>query len=165
MEPERPSQPSESEKEPEQPLALEIRHRLLEVAGRIRKDIDHRLGVLGLTFARYQVLAILEDSGKLSLRHLARRCGVTLAPMLRVLQDMADADLVHLAPRPRKGYTRVVELSPLGKGLLQHAHLWIEALDCRAIVRLSRAERRELARLLERCASGLHSPFPDVEPE
>jgi len=148
----------------EQSLALEIRLRLLDVSHRMRTAIDNQLAALALSRARYQVLAVLEDSGATYIRLLAHRCGVTPSPMLRLLQGMVEAQLVRLAPRARHGQTRVVELCPFGKGLLRHAHDWMESLDRQLLTHLSHAEREELARLLERCSRGLR-PVRTPDPE
>lgn len=103
-----------------------------------RARVDRTLDGLGLTHARWRVLAELDDAPNLHSADLARRCGVRRQTMNRLVASMDQAGLVERVPAWDDGRSLVVRNTPFGSRLLRHARRGVRNVE------------RTMARLLAR---------------
>ncbi len=96
-------------------LADELRPAVLRLARRIRQTRDESVE---LTASQYSVLAALSLRGRLSMGELAAEERVQPPTATRVVNALAERDLVRRSPAPHDGRQSLVELTEAGRRLL-----------------------------------------------
>ena len=96
-------------------LADVLRPAVLRLARRIRQTRDESVE---LTASQYSVLAALSIRGRLSMGELAAEERVRPPTITRVVNALADRDLVRRTPAPHDGRQSLVELTEAGRALL-----------------------------------------------
>ena len=95
---------------------------LLRVAGRLQQAGDGLVGDLGLTHARWQVLATAGFvAPPETVSGLARRLGLTRQAVQRVVNDLAEAGWVTRAENPGDARAALVEVTAAGRAVLAAA--------------------------------------------
>jgi len=92
----------------------EIMRRLMDLFAR---TLDHQgtcLETLGLTYSQAKLLRRLEVGDKLSLKELARRCGVDPSNLAGVVDQLTDRKLVLSRPAAHDKRVRVIRLTADG---------------------------------------------------
>ncbi|GGE20643.1 MarR family transcriptional regulator [Primorskyibacter flagellatus] len=104
---------------------------VLRLAGRLTLAGNDLVGGLGLTAARWQVLATAEEEVR-TVAALARSVGLARQSVQRVVNDLAAEGLVALADNPADRRARLVVVTAEGSGRLAQADRlrvpWTEAL-------------------------------------
>ena len=90
---------------------------IVHASGRMRR-LDEELG---LSPARFSVLATLRYDGPQRIGELARREGVAQPTMTQSVQGLEAAGLVVRRPDPADGRSHVIELTPSGRALVRRA--------------------------------------------
>jgi DNA-binding MarR family transcriptional regulator len=108
---------------------------------RIQRQLRARSGS-DITPSQSSALARIEQDGPLRLGALAEQEGTTAATMSRVIDSLADRNLIERVPDPHDGRASLVQLSPEGGALVHElrAH-YTEALR-HALAELTPAERQ-----------------------
>ncbi len=85
--------------------------------------VDETLRPLGLTFARYELLALLSfaRSGRMPLSSAARRLQVHPTSVTNTVDRLEAASLVRREPHPSDGRATLVALTDAGRALAEHA--------------------------------------------
>ena len=96
-------------------LADVLRPAVLRLARRIRQTRDESVE---LTASQYSVLAALSIRGRLSMGELAAEERVRPPTITRVVNALADRDLVRRTAAPHDGRQSLVELTEAGRALL-----------------------------------------------
>ena len=96
-------------------LADVLRPAVLRLARRLRQTRDESVE---LTASQYSVLAALSIRGRLSMGELAAEERVRPPTVTRVVNALADRDLVRRTPAPHDGRQSLVELTDAGRALL-----------------------------------------------
>jgi DNA-binding MarR family transcriptional regulator len=96
-------------------LADALRPAVLRLARRIRQTRDE---TIELTASQSSVLATLAIRGRLSMGELAAEERVRPPTITRVVNALADRDLVRRTPAPHDGRQSLVELTEAGRTLL-----------------------------------------------
>jgi DNA-binding MarR family transcriptional regulator len=96
-------------------LADALRPAVLRLARRLRQTRDESVE---LTASQYSVLAALAIRGRLSMGELAAEERVRPPTVTRVVNALADRDLVRRTPAPHDGRQSLVELTAAGHALL-----------------------------------------------
>jgi DNA-binding MarR family transcriptional regulator len=136
-------------------LVTELILEAFRLNGRLLTSGDALVEDLGLTTARWQALGMVAASVPLPVAHIARNLGLTRQAVQRLINEMAAAGLVRLAPNPHHRRARLVVLTPRGRTAydmaMQRQRPWAEnlaaGLDPRAIAGATatlRAIRRRL---------------------
>jgi DNA-binding MarR family transcriptional regulator len=92
----------------------EIMRRLMDLFAR---TLDHQgtcLETLGLTYSQAKLLWRLEVGNKLSLKELARRCGVDPSNLAGIVDQLADRKLVLSRPAAHDKRVRIIRLTADG---------------------------------------------------
>jgi len=92
----------------------EIIRRLMDLFAR---TLDHQgtcLETLGLTYSQAKLLWRLEVGDKLSLKELAKRCGVDASNLAGVVDQLADRKLVLSSPAAHDKRVRLIRLTADG---------------------------------------------------
>ena len=81
------------------------------------RTLDHQgtcLETLGLTYSQAKLLWRLEVGDKLSLKELARRCGVDPSNLAGIVDQLTDRKLVLSRPAPHDKRVRIIRLTADG---------------------------------------------------
>ena len=97
-------------------LADALRPAVLRLARRIRQTRDESVE---LTASQYSVLAALDLRGQLNMGELAAEERVRPPTVTRVVNALAERDLVRRTPAPHDGRQSLVELTDAGRSLLR----------------------------------------------
>jgi DNA-binding MarR family transcriptional regulator len=123
----------------------------------LRLAMDEALRGLGLTTPQYAGLAILEEEPGISSAELARRSFVTPQTMAAIVANLERHGLVGRSPHAVHGRILETRLTRRGRSLLVLAHERAREIEARMLAGVDRADRRELVRLLRRCAAALEA--------
>jgi DNA-binding MarR family transcriptional regulator len=107
--------------------------RLLSCTMAIEKDVQRRLGELGATLPRFDVLAALDrHPGGMNMGALSRALLVSNGNVTQLVQKLAKDRLVRIAPSPADRRASIVRLTARGRaefaGIAAAHHDWIDAL-------------------------------------
>jgi len=107
--------------------------RLLSCAMAIEKDVQRRLGEMGATLPRFDVLAALDrNPGGMTMGALSRALLVSNGNVTQLVQKLTKDALVRIAPSPADRRASIVRLTARGRahfdGLAAAHHDWIDAL-------------------------------------
>lgn len=130
---------------------------LMRVHQLVLSELDELLRPLGLTFARYEVLALLSFSrrGALPLGKIGERLQVHATSVTSLVKRLASAGLIERMDHPDDGRAVLASITDAGRAVLQLATDAIVSSQF-AIGSLSEDECLELSRLLRtpRAAAG-----------
>ncbi len=133
---------------------------------RIQRQLRTRSGS-DITPSQSSALSRIEQSGPVRLGSLAELEGTTAATMSRVIDSLADRQLIERVPDPDDGRASLVRLSPEGGALLHGLRArYTEALRG-ALADLSDEEQRVVRRaipVLERLSDLLQSSDRPADP-
>lgn len=89
----------------------------------ILSRVDAALAPFGLTFARYEVLALLQltRAGSLPLGKMGSRLMVHPASVTNAVDRLSEAGLVRRLPHPTDGRTTLAEITDLGRDVVARA--------------------------------------------
>ena len=104
---------------------------------------------VGLTPARFGVLAVLKSHPGLGQSSLARALGFDKVTVLRVLRGLELRGLVERGPAPDNKRNMCVTLTDPGRAVLQQAQRPAERAYKRLLAPLDRAQQEQLIHLLQ----------------
>ena len=107
--------------------------RLLSCTMAIEKDVQRRLGLEGVTLARFDVLAALERHREgMKMGALSDALLVSKGNVTQLVQKLAKDGLVRIAPSPVDRRASIVRLTPRGRAdfarLAAAHHDWVDGL-------------------------------------
>jgi DNA-binding MarR family transcriptional regulator len=114
-------------------------------------EVERVLRPLDLTFARYEVLMLLDfsSSGELPLGKIGERLQVHPASVTNAVDRLESDGLVTRSPHPQDGRSTLASISPNGRALASSASAALND-QVFATVALTSAEIQEMFRLLSR---------------
>ena len=112
---------------PANALALEV----FRLNGALIRFGDALVKPLGLTSARWQVLgSIAHGGGAFSVARLADNMGLARQSVQRIVDELAEAELVGFAPNPTHKRAKLVAMTPRGEDVFRQASaLWLPVAD------------------------------------
>jgi DNA-binding MarR family transcriptional regulator len=119
----------------------------------LRPAVTAELRPLGLGLPEFVCLRILSMSPGRSNAQLARDTNVSPQAMNNVLRGLQDRGVVTRPASVASGRALPAQLTAKGKALLNRAEAAVQRADERVLTKLSRAEQRELRRLLDAAGS------------
>jgi len=102
---------------------------------------------------QYRLLAALEEFGPASQAALGRRTGIDRSDVVAALNDLAERGLVDRAADPADRRRNIITVTAAGTGRFQQLDSMVADVQNRLLAPLSRAEHRQLTRLLRRILS------------
>jgi len=124
-------------------LAVELRLVLGRLSRRLRTS-----GVEGLTPSGLSALATIEEQGSLRLRELAAREGISAPTASKVVDLLAERDLIERSPDPDDHRGTRIALTSGARDLLAAVRSQREAMLADRLARLSGAELERLSTAL-----------------
>jgi DNA-binding MarR family transcriptional regulator len=95
----------------------------IRLNGSLTAEVDAMTADLGLTSARWQVLAHAAGAGRArTVSGIARRMGLSRQNVQRIADELAAADLVSFAPNPDHKRAKLVIATPEGRDANAAAH-------------------------------------------
>lgn len=123
----------------------------------LRRVVDAGLREYGLTLSQRDVLLTLYEAGPLDQSMLRDRLGLEQSSVSRLVDGLVRRGLVALSSSESDRRVRIAALTPGGEVLLLRTPGSSELGGGPMMDGLSERERRELIRLLQRCADNLDS--------
>jgi DNA-binding MarR family transcriptional regulator len=130
---------------------VELAARMRLAIGRLHRRFSRR-AVAGLTPSQLSVLVTVEQHGPLRLGDLAAREVITPPTVTRLVASLQDSALVKRVTDPEDGRAALIEISDLGRSLLEEIRRERTAFIAQRIARLEpdkRAHVAEVVALLE----------------
>ena len=134
---------------------------LVQIARGIRRNFDTRARAIGVTRAQWQVLALLKDHQGLNQRAMADLAEVEPITMARMVDRLAEADLVERRADPADRRAWRIYTTAQGQALLERLRPYGEATLAEALEGLSAEEVAQLGALLARVHANL-APQEDM---
>jgi MarR family 2-MHQ and catechol resistance regulon transcriptional repressor len=123
---------------------------LYKAARAIEQNALHSVSSLGLGLSDFAVLEVLLHKGALPVNVIGKKILLTSGSITSAINRLETRDLVRRTSDPADLRSRVVQLTPKGKGLIEKAFQQ-HAIDMEATLAvLKTSERAELARLLKK---------------
>lgn len=133
------------------PVLLHLPGFALSHLGRIvRAGIKDAFADEGLSARAHFVLLCLADEGELSQRELADRVAMDRSDLVKLLDELEQADQVRRSPDPRDRRRHLLSATPAGLRALKRGEHVVDRATDQVLVRLSAKERATLHRLVLR---------------
>jgi DNA-binding MarR family transcriptional regulator len=133
-------------------------YRLAKLVKRARRQttnaLRERLEPLGTSLPVIQIMKRIVEEGALSQLDLARKIEVEPSALCRIVIELEARRLVLRTRDPQDNRRVLVKATPAGEALLGRAQPHMRAGLETMASRLTRAERTELCRLLEKLVAG-----------
>jgi DNA-binding MarR family transcriptional regulator len=113
--------------------------------------INEALAPFGLTFSRYEALALLSFTrrGELPLARMGERLQVHPTSITNTIDRLEAAGLVQRRPHPTDGRTTLAAITPAGRSILPEATAVLDAIEF-GMAGLARAEQAAVSTALTR---------------
>ena len=134
-----------------------------DVARDMRRRFDERARAIGVTRPQWRVLVTLSREEGVQQATLAERLEIEPITLCRMIDRLAEADLVERRRDPRDRRAWNIYLTDRSRPLLDRLHAVAETLFAAALEGVSDAERRALVATLERIRTNLSTPHPTQE--
>lgn len=121
----------------------------------LRRTVDGGLRTYGITLSQRDVLLALYEEGPMDQSELLSRLGLEQSSVSRLVDGLVRRSLVELRPGATDRRVRVAALTERGRELLLGTPGSSELGGTVMMEGLTHEERRELVRLLKRCADNL----------
>lgn len=124
---------------------------IMRVQQLVLARIDATLAPLGLTFARFEALMLLDFSrtGRLPLSKIGQRLQVHPASVTNAIDRLQDDGLVERIAHPTDGRTTLAAITPAGRRLVRRAAKALNA-DVFSVIGLDDAEAQAVVATLAR---------------
>ena len=133
---------------------------LLSVTSRAQeRRLDERLRTLGLTRITWCVLLAVGNEALCNPSQIAAFVGIDRTATSRALRQMEAAGLIARRGGQADGRTRTVQLTPMGKTLLNGGTPFARANAARIIAALSRGEVASLRQILSKIRQDDETPL------
>ena len=132
----------------EDPLAHRALEALVRAETRVTRRLAHELERLGVSATGFSMLVVLYSAGgRIELRLLRQRLGLSKANATEVVRTLASRSLVERIPSIRDRRAVVVSITAGGQALLENAFPGHARRVRDAFTPLDESEKRELTRL------------------
>lgn len=140
-------------------LSARLIFSLLRLGNKLSKDFEVAIRQrAGLSFAGYQLLYTLNAVGAVHSNQLAHLASVSTASMSSLLNTMERKKLVKRTADSEDRRRTVIELTPMGRSLIEELYLENMARELAWSKALTRKEAEELSILVEKMLR--HRPAP-----
>ena len=126
----------------------------------IRRSLNERVSVHGLTVLQYTTLSVLGRRGGLSNAQLARRAYMSPQAMSEVIEALESKGLIKRSPHPSHRRVYPATLTAKGRKVLDSCERLVDELEAEMLSDLRPAERDGLREGLIRAVRGLHAGLP-----
>jgi DNA-binding MarR family transcriptional regulator len=127
----------------------------------IRRSINDRVSVYGLTVLQYTTLSVLGRRGELSNAQLARRAYMSPQAMSEVIEALERKGLIKRAQHPGHRGVYPATLTAKGRRVLAACEQLVDELETEMLTGLSAAEQSRLRKSLIAAVRGLDAGLPE----
>src|SRR5690606_2432390 len=139
-----------------------LRHVLRHVARTYQAQLTEQFKDYGVSDAEYTVLFVLKRMPGLSSAEISRLTAVTAQAGNQIVKSLLEQKLVDRRPSDDHGRVLLVELTALGRKVVDACEQHANALEDQMCEHMAAGERAEFVRLLRLAADGLSSPISTV---
>ena len=148
---------SMSSHELDAPPWLRVESTIMATARAIRQSYDQRFNDLDLNLSEASVLAYVAEHGALSQTQIAKSLGLGRAATGALIDVLEDRALVQRQTDPDDRRVWLVEITIVGKELLEEVYVRDQILRKQLRNGITRQERQQLAAVLVRLGNNLAS--------
>jgi DNA-binding MarR family transcriptional regulator len=127
----------------------------------IRRSINDRVSVYGLTVLQYTTLSVLGRRGELSNAQLARRAYMSPQAMSEVIEALESKGLIKRSQHPSHRRVYPATLTAKGRKVLAACEQLVDELEAEMLHGLDAAERNHLRESLIHAVRLLHAGLPE----
>ena len=127
----------------------------------IRRSINDRVSVYGLTVLQYTTLSVLGRRGELSNAQLARRAYMSPQAMSEVIEALESKGLIKRSQHPSHRRVYPATLTAKGKKVLAACEQLVDELEAEMLHGLNAGERNHLRESLIHAVRLLHAGLPE----
>jgi DNA-binding MarR family transcriptional regulator len=143
------------------PALLGLTSYVLSLTGRAaRARSAAALDAIGLTMSDMAALAVLDADGPVAQRAIADRLRLHPSDVVRLVDRLAERELVHRDSDPTDRRRHLVTLTVAGRRALRKATNACEAAQAELLAPLDEAEATQLHHLVSRVLSGVDERVP-----
>ena len=139
------------------PPWLRVESTIMATARAIRQSYDQRFSDLDLNLSEASVLAYVAEHGALSQTQIAKSLGLGRAATGALIDVLEDRALVQRQTDPDDRRVWLVEITIVGKELLEEVYVRDQILRKQLRNGITRQERQQLAAVLVRLGNNLAS--------
>lgn len=119
-----------------------------KTALRFRKMLADELASVGVQLPQQGIMVILSKAGPMNQNSLGEEMAIDKATMVKLIDQMEDADLVRRNVDAHDRRVKLVELTPKGRNLVPKMAAMREKVEAKFLSALTKAEATELRRLI-----------------
>jgi DNA-binding MarR family transcriptional regulator len=127
----------------------------------VRRSINDRVSVYGLTVLQYTTLSVLGRRGELSNAQLARRAYMSPQAMSEVIEALESKGLIKRSQHPSHRRVYPATLTAKGRKVLAACEQLVDEMEAEMLQGLSAAERNQLRESLIHAVRLLHAGLPE----
>jgi DNA-binding MarR family transcriptional regulator len=127
----------------------------------IRRSINDRVSVHGLTVLQYTTLSVLGRRGELSNAQLARRAYMSPQAMSEVIEALESKGLIKRSQHPSHRRVFPATLTAKGRRVLGACERQVDEMEAEMLDGLGEAERARLRESLIHAVRMLHAGLPE----
>ena len=127
----------------------------------IRRSINDRVSVYGLTVLQYTTLSVLGRRGELSNAQLARRAYMSPQAMSEVIEALESKGLIKRSQHPSHRRVYPATLTAKGRKVLGSCEGLVDGLETEMLAGLTAADQARLRESLIHAVRMLHAGLPE----
>ena len=127
----------------------------------VRRSINDRVSLYGLTVLQYTTLSVLGRRGELSNAQLARRAYISPQAMSEVIEALESKGLITRGRHPNHRRVYPATLTAKGRKVLAACERLVDDLESEMLDGLTAAERDRLRESLIHAVRRLHAGLPE----
>lgn len=127
----------------------------------IRRSINERVSIFGLTVLQYTTLSVLGRRGELSNAQLARRAYMSPQAMSEVIEALESKGLIKRSRHPNHRRVFPATLTAKGRKVLASCEASVDAMETELLDGLTAEERTRLRESLIHAVRVLHAGLPE----
>jgi DNA-binding MarR family transcriptional regulator len=127
----------------------------------VRRSINDRVSVYGLTVLQYTTLSVLGRRGELSNAQLARRAYMSPQAMSEVIEALESKGLIKRSQHPSHRRVYPATLTAKGRKVLAACEQLVDEMEAEMLHGLNAAERNQLRESLIHAVRLLHAGLPE----
>lgn len=127
----------------------------------IRRSINDRVSIFGLTVLQYTTLSVLGRRGELSNAQLARRAYMSPQAMSEVIEALESKGLIKRSRHPNHRRVFPATLTAKGRKVLASCEASVDAMEAEMLEGLTAGERTRLRESLIHAVRSLHAGLPE----
>lgn len=127
----------------------------------IRRSINERVSVFGLTVLQYTTLSVIGRREELSNAQLARRAYMSPQAMIQVITQLEDKGLIKRSQHPNHRRVYLATLTAKGRRVLAACEKLVDEMEAEVFAEMTAADKERIRRDLINAVRAFHAGLPE----